>query len=57
MIQSVFYLDLSSLYVLGIRIGQCFLNERYRSNHAVRDYCFLKSFETEKKNHKPLMKT
>ena len=57
MIQFLFYFDLSLLYVLGIRIGQCFLNERYRSNHTVRDYCFLKSFETEKKNHKPLTKT
>ena len=56
MVQTVFYLDLSFLYVLLIKSGQCFLNGRYRSNHFVYDSNFLKTFETEKKEE-PLMKT
>ena len=49
MVQTVFYLDLSFLYVLLIKIDQCFLNGRYRSNHIVCDSNFLKTFEIEKK--------
>ena len=45
--QFVFYLDLSLLYVLLIKIVQCFTNERYRSNQFVCDSNFLKTFETE----------
>ena len=56
MAQTVFYLDLSLLYVLLINIDQYFLNGRYRSNHFVRGSDFLKTFETEKK-HEPSMKT
>ena len=47
--QSVFYLDLSLLYVLLIKIDQSFLNGRYRSNHIVCGSNFLNTFETEKK--------
>ena len=48
--------NLSLLYVLLIKIDQCFLNGRYKSNHIVGDSNFLRTFETEKK-HEPLMKT
>ena len=47
--QSVFYLDLSLLYVLLIKIDQCFLNGRFRANHIFCDSNLLKTFETEKK--------
>ena len=43
------YLDLSLLYVLLIKIDQCFLNGRYRSNHIVRFSNFLKASETHQK--------
>ena len=43
------YLDLSLLYVLLIKIDQCFLNGRFRSNHIFCDSNLLKTFETEKK--------
>ena len=48
--------NLSLLYVLLIKIDQCFLNGRYKSNHIVGDSNFLRTFETEKK-HESLMKT
>ena len=48
MVQTVFYLDLSFLYVLLIKIDQCFLNGRYRLNHIVRDSNFLKTGKQKK---------
>ena len=56
MVQSVIYIELSLLFMLSIKIDQCFLNGQYRSNHIVCDSNFLKTFETEK-NHEPLMKS
>ena len=49
MFQTVFYLDLSFLYVLLTKINQCFLHGRYGSNDIVRDSNCLKTFETEEK--------
>ena len=49
MVQSIFYLDLSLLYMVLINIDQCFLNGRCKSNQIVSDSNFLKTFETEKK--------
>ena len=54
MVESVFYLDLRLLYVLLIKIDQCFLN-------SIELYCpgfkFLKTtFETERKRE-PLVET
>ena len=46
--QSAFYLDLSLVHVLLIKIDQCFLNGRYRSNHIVCDSNFLKTWNRKK---------
>ena len=50
MVQTIFYLNLTFLCVLLIKIDQCFLNIQYRSNHTVRNSNCLKTFETEKKH-------
>ena len=41
MIQTIFYLDLSLLFVFLIKTDQCFLNGQYSSNQIARDSNFL----------------